>query len=195
MTLKRILIIVLFLGLIPAACWNKDVQPHTRLGDMSVQSFQDKSLTSQIIEADAITDSIIYFKLNSKATFISSLPKFDFINTSYAFRKAKPGYDGLKVKLSDIRITSDNLFNGNAEGTNLKTYFGWIFFDDEPDNSIDKLMTELNEDSDCLLTGNDYFKFVMNAKPTDSLSHRFTFDFIYVDGTVQSATSEKLTWE
>jgi len=163
---------------------------------MSVEAFYNKSLTIPIVETDNISDSIIYFRLNSKVSYISLLPKLDLINASYAMTKPKSGYDGLKIKLSDIRITSNNLFNGNVAGTNLASYFTWIAGEYHPVYSTAEFKDELNDDPDYFIyTSNKYLASVLNTKPTDSLSHHFTFDFIYVDGTVQSTTSEKLTWE
>lgn len=196
MTFKRFLFVLFFLGLIPVSCWYKDVPQYTSLGYMSVEAFYDESLIMPIADTDSISDSIIYFKLNSKVSYISSLPKLDLTNTSYAMTKPKSGYDGLKIKLSDIRITSDNLLNGNAVGTNLASYFTWIVNEFQPIYSTNEFKEELNDNSNYFYyTGNDYFTLVLKTKPTDSLSHRFTFDFIYVDGTVQSTTSEKLTWQ
>lgn len=84
-----------------------------------------------------------------------------------------------------------------TSGTNLNNLFKWQkTYRDASLAEISELITELNaEDINQCCDKNYEFDFVLQSRPTDSLSHRFTFDFIYVDGTVQSATSEKLTWE
>ncbi len=196
-TFKRFLFIVFFLGLIPTSCWKKENRRHFRLGDFAINVYDNHSSLNKIDSTTSVSDSTILFRLYSTISYLANQTRFSLINKSYATSKPRPGKDGLDIKLSDIKITSDKLFNGITSGTKLNSLFKWQkTYRDASLAEINELINELNaEDINQCCDENYEFDFVLQSKPTDSLTHRFTFDFIYVDGTVQSATSEKLTWE
>ncbi len=193
--MRRIIFILLFIGLIPIAC--EKVDGYFKITDLTCDTYKDDSLSQTIGLNDTITSNSIYFKINLSYDYISynpTTPSFDFSQSALAYDKRKPGYKGLKDKLKSIKIYTDNVFNGNQAGSDLKDFFKWhdIQWDGQK-KSIDSLVLVLNTESIFIGDANKYYlKVILNQKPIDGLNQVFNFDFIYENGSHQLISSSMI---
>ncbi len=192
---KRWIFLLLFLGWIPLSCWKQEKNHHFQIDSITIQSFKDDQLNMLVQQTDSLTDSQTFFKLNMNLSYIASIEIFDFSNRLYAFQKARRGGQGLKKKISDIKIYSDKMFNGRSPGENLKSIFLWENHSNGDQNSIDELRDQLNRSEIFLGESSGYVKLILIEKPMDSLSHHLYFNLVYDNGSTQGAVTEKINWK
>ena len=196
MTYKRYIYLFIMLGLLPISCWKKENNLHFIFDNVSVYSYNDDSLNTPIQQTDTIVNEKIYFKLDLNISYLASNNYAVFGNELFATSKPRKGQNGLKVKLNDINIVSDKLFRGQSPGTNLNDFFSWHDIGwDKQMKTINQLKDRFNE-NEFFLGGSFYsIKLILNQKPNDSLSHKFTFNFAYSDGSIQTTTTNKINWK
>ena len=194
--MKRYILILIFLGVIPFAC--EKAEPYFEISNLTCQVYIDDSLLIQIQPTDSLSDNQVFFKIDMAYDYVADnrmVHFFEFSPALYAFSKARPGKLGLKEKLNTIKIYSDNNFNGHVAGADIKELFKWHDVQwDGQQKPIDSLITLLNKEA--FFLGNPYYlKLILNEKPIDSLEHTFSFDFIYENGKHQLTNSIKINWK
>jgi hypothetical protein len=197
--LKKALLTLLFLGLIPIACIDQRY-PYFIIDSLNCQVYRDDGLTAGLSPTDSLSTTQSFYKINFSYNYISLIKNiefFDFNNKAFAFSSEAPGFEGLKEKLSSIEIYSNKLFNGRPAKSNLKELFKWHDVQwDGMKKSIDSLVIALNKESFFIPDKHQYFlKLILNQRPTDSLSHIFTFDFVYKNGKHQTFNSTTINWK
>lgn len=197
--MKRILLTLLFLGLIPFACIDQKY-PYFIIDSLNCQVYKDDELTSILNPTDSLSAASSFYQVNFSYHYVSLLKQRglpDFSNSAFAFSSHPPGFEGLKEKLNSIDIYSDKLFNGRVAGSNLNDLFKWHDVQgDGQKKSIDTLVLALNKESFFIPDNQRYFlKLILNQRPADSLSHVFTFDLVYTSGKHQTFNSTTVNWK
>ena len=196
--MKRVLLLFLFLGILPIACFQK-VGYYFNITNLDCQVFKDDSLFTLVQPSDSLTANEVFIKIDVTYEYVganSTSKGISFPGSIYAFDKPLPGKNGLKEKLNSIKISSNNEFNGHDAGSNIKELFKWhdIQWDGQK-KPIDSLVILLNRE--CFFIGPNpyFFKLILNGRPTDSLQHVFSFDFIYENGNHQLIKTTKINWK
>lgn len=194
--MKRTLLTLILLGIIPFACHQVDA--YLKIDNLTCEVYKDDELSIILQPVDTISNNQVFFRINITYNFVSyhnTIQPFDLSIPIYAFDKRPPGFDGLKDKLSAIKILSSNNFNGHNAGIDLKELFKWHDVQwDRQKKSIDSLVIELNE-SAFFIGGNPYFfKLILMERPNDNLQHTFDFDFVYESGNHQLVSSTTINW-
>ena len=195
--MRRTILTIILLGIIPFGC--HQVDGYFKINNLTCEIYKDDELSIILLPIDTISNDQLFFKINMTYDFISynnSRQPLVLWTPLYAFSKGRPGNDGLKDKLKEIKITSSNNFNGQNAGIDLKELFKWHDVQwDGHQKSIDSLVIALNE-SAFFLDGNSYFlKLILKERPTDNLQHIFNFDFTYENGTHQLVSSTVINWK
>jgi len=193
--MRRTLLTLILLGIIPFAC--HQVDGYFKIDNLTCEVYKDDELSLILQPVDTISNNQVFFKLNMTYDFISynnTRQPFDLSTPTYATYR-RPGYDGLKDKLREIKIFSSNNFNGQNAGIDLKELFKWhdVQWDGEQ-KSIDSLVIAINKGS-FLIGGNPYFlKLILKERPNENLQQTFDFDFIYENGNHQLVSSTTINW-
>jgi hypothetical protein len=159
MKLRRVILILLFLQIFQIACWHQE-HPYFQFNSFSCLTFKDDALTFLISSNDTISTTQTYFKLTSSIQYVAQR-NLNLSNNAYGFKKPGPGDQGLKDKLSSIKIYSNNTFNGRAPSTDLKDIFTWDNIQwDGQEYSIDSLKNILNKEEPFLGQSDYFFKLI-----------------------------------
>jgi hypothetical protein len=197
--MRRVILMIIFLGLLPFGCWEKVLDIYYEINDLTCQVFKDDSLSILIQPTDTVSNNQVFFKINMTYDYIAdnrALQYFIFSRSLYAFSKGRPGRDGLKEKLSSIKIYSNNSFNGHVAGSDIKELFKWHDVQwDGQQKSIDSLVMLLNKTAFFVAESPYFLKLVLKEKPLDSLQHIFSFDFLYQNGQHQLVSSTMINWK
>jgi hypothetical protein len=189
MPVKRFLFLLLFLGLIPFSCGTKD--PYYELSNLSLEAYRDNDLSSKIYPTDTVDQQEVFFKASMNLDYVSTL-KIALSSQLLAFKKAQNGYKGLKTHLSHLNFFSDKLFNGRMPGSPLGDLL--ICREYLADLDLSKTVEGLNERGPCCKEENYEMKFYLKQRPNDSLSHHFTLEFNFSDGTKMSSQA-RVNWK
>lgn len=195
--MKRTLLTLIFLGIIPFACHQID-DIYFKIDNLTCDVYKDDELSVILHPVDTISNNQVFFKINMTYGFISynaTRQSIDFSSPIYATIIPRQGQEGLKDKLTAIKILSSNNFNGKNAGTDLKESFRWHDIQwDGKQKSIDSLVIELNE-SEFFIEENPYFfKLILMERPKDNLQQTFDFDFVYESGNHQLVSSTTINW-
>lgn len=196
--MRRTLLILIFLGFIPIAC--EQVDEYFSINDLTCEVFKNDALSDFLLPTDSALNNLVYFKINMAYDFVSYAPPiklFDFATPLQAFSKGRPGNNGLKNKLKEIKICSSKSFNGLDVGADLKGLFKWHNIQwDGRQKPIDSLVIALNKEAFFIGESNKYFfKLILNEKPADVSQHTFSFDFIYESGNHLLIYSTIVNWK
>lgn len=183
--MKRIILVFVLvtgvLGLAVKCC--PDVLPY-----WNMKSF-NMSLSEKVF-GEAITDSTSTDTLNvnilMEPVFVAQERTESttlFLNHAHALSCTDGGFNGIKNKITDIKITSNEDFNGVPAGDDLK------------------LICQFNENSysDFIQNVNSYGAmynlviYIVN-KPSQAIQRNIRVTFTFEDGTVLEQTSQDFVW-
>lgn len=118
-----------------------------------------------------------------------------FMNECYAL-KCSAGANGLKRKITQITISSNNIFNNFQANTSLNDIVICSYLNNEGkvinNVSIDQLISAMNSMNDYFL--NHDFKFYINEKPESIKKHKFSLMVKFDDNRILKKESNEIIW-
>jgi hypothetical protein len=185
MRLRKFIFFLLFLGLIPFACW-KPKYPYYQIDEIALASFRDLNLEKKVAATDSIGADSVFIQVNLSTRVIAQHFNWELSSALMATTKPHDGSYGLKDGIDAINLTSDNTFDGRPPGTNLNDLALWAAWKNF--KSVSELIGKLNAD--------EYQQVVLylTNKPGNNLKHTLTLELVYTSGKRQSAQTA-LTWK
>lgn len=150
-----------------------------------MNNFQTElTLKDNSLLLDSTATDTLYIQINPEVTFVSSIQSemsSFFVNSSHALSCPHPGDAGLKHKLMNILVTSNEEYNGFAADENIASI---VKLDDQ---SIQEILS----------SGYLYpygATIELNQKPTQAVERNFTITFEFDNATSLTQTTSSITW-
>ncbi len=196
MNLKKSLILLYFLGLLPLSCIVKGQKDkYFTITDIKLEVYQDKWHQTKRNESDKITTDSLFIKFKFTPTYMAiSEVNLGWQNHCQATKVPPPGYLGLKTKLKAINFFSDSDFNGKTKGNDLSEFIYYNLNGKINDQSgLQSMIDYMNGSIRSQYYNYNECGFCFIRKPSGSKKHQFTIELIYESGEVTKSNID-LIW-
>ena len=183
--MKRLLLIVIILGVIPSCfCPDSDFD-YVKINSIDLNTEIDNNKTQKIT---------IWINFLDYDYIVNNHINYSFVKTAIATSCRNEGGSGLKPRIDSIILVSNSTFNGILPGNSINQYTKSYFKgqDIELDIETDWLHEYLNNHS-------YLYSFLANIsiveEPNDSLNHIFTVKLMMSDGTVIKESTNEIEYK
>jgi hypothetical protein len=143
----------------------------------------------------AVTADTFYLNYNFLNKCVAKVNNyFSFlVNTSTACKCSECGRNGLNHKVTNIKISSDTIFNGIAPNQSLNSLFlVKSFYNNNSPYSIDSLIKSVNINTNVLL---GTYSLYTKVKPGNTAKHKFTLSLSFDNSSNVNTTSNQIFWQ
>ncbi|MFK7757124.1 MAG: hypothetical protein AB8B53_09360 [Flavobacteriales bacterium] len=196
-SIKSILLLLAFLGLIPGCC--PDVDPFYRPTEMTVSPIWN-NMSYDDLETVIIEEAVgfeLWIEFSKKEYLAQHSNPFTFTSRVMATQPCpEDGHEGLKSPVNSLTITSSADFQGIPTGESINDFFHRL----EPsgaDENGNQSFEQQSVDSELgrfhyLSHFEEYLPLHLTELPGNNLEHQFTVLLIFEDGTSLSGTSSEV---
>jgi len=180
----------IFLNIIVNSCCTEIDKEYVQLNGFSIELFDRYDrLASPLQNGDTTYTDTVRIETDIQYDFIASA--FCSSNSLYAITCPEWGENGLKFKIQNITLSSNETFQGILSNSNFNEFITCNYLHTRSDISLDSLKTILNNWTGGFL---DHCAFYINAKPDNPLPRKFKILFKLENNEAIEFETPEIVW-
>ncbi len=187
-------LLLVFLGLIPSCC--PEVVPFYIPGTLETEVVLDRVLYTDLEEPEisSVDGLQIWLSFEDLQYVADSKLVLALQSACYATQPCpEDGHGGLKSKVTSIKITSSEEFQGTASGEDINQFFHVLEFDGRDENNeiiySQQSVSSSLENFDYLTYTQSYVEIDFSELPGNNQEHRFTVELTFENQSTLSGST------